>query len=286
MRLDPSAAVPNTNNAIYSFLAVGDTSAALSVGERLLPKSPQPYLEARFFTALFRNDTKTALVLADSASLISSRSSRRQLAFLARGDFDGARRQVDSMRADDRAQFVPRSLLLEGWMELASRGDRTAALGYAREALGWLREHDLSPSAVARLSERIGDLAARAGDEPTVRATIELLRRRDHGRALRSYVMAQGALDASLAFVRHDYANAARLAAKARNGVYFWRSLAAVVMLEADANRAAGATSKADSLDQLIATHQIVDGDFETWALLRVVVRSRHQSVLLTRGLL
>jgi tetratricopeptide (TPR) repeat protein len=283
MRLNPSATVPNTNNAIYSWLAVGDTSAALAVGRRLLPADRDPDLEARFYSALYRDDTEVALALADSASSIGSRTWRRQLAFLAREDFSLARRQLDSMRTDDRAQVVPRALLNEGWVELAHRGDRAAASGYARETLSWLRDRDLSPAAVARLSERIGDLAARGGDEATVRATQDLVRQRDRGRALRSYVMAQRTLDAALAFVRHDYARAARLAAIARHGVYFWRSLATIVKLEADAHRANGATGAADSLDQLIATHQIVDGDFETWALLRLAVRSTDKGVRITR---
>jgi len=51
--------------------------------------------------------------------------------------------------------------------------------------------------------------------------------------------------------------------------VYFSRSLATIVQLGADARRAASLQAAADSLDRLIATHQIVDGNFETWAMLR-----------------
>ena len=51
--------------------------------------------------------------------------------------------------------------------------------------------------------------------------------------------------------------------------MYFWRSLVTIVRLEADARRATGETVGAASLDRLVATHEIVDGDFETWGLLR-----------------
>ncbi|HYN80483.1 MAG TPA: hypothetical protein VES88_03205 [Gemmatimonadaceae bacterium] len=276
MHLDPAAVVPNTNNAMYSWLAVGDTANALAVAARVAGRNPGASVEARFYAALQRRDLATALTLADSLSLISLRASRRQLAHLARGDIAGARANLDSLRADDMAQFLPRALVNEGWVELALAGDRDASGRYAREALVWLRRRDLSPPAVARLSERIGDLAARSGDERTVRAVIDLVRQRDRGRALRSYVLAQRTLDAALAYTRGDFALAAQRAAEARHGVYFWRSLITIVQLESDARMAAGERTAADSLNRLIAAHQIVDGDFETWSVLRAARASRR----------
>ncbi|MDP9176084.1 MAG: hypothetical protein M3O61_00220, partial [Gemmatimonadota bacterium] len=71
---------------------------------------------------------------------------------------------------------------------------------------------------------------------------------------------------------------AATRAQQARRGVYFWRSLLTIVQLESDARRAAGQAAVADSLDKLISTHQIVDGDFETWFVLRAARASRPNS--------
>ncbi|MDP9179742.1 MAG: hypothetical protein M3O61_18880, partial [Gemmatimonadota bacterium] len=235
MHLEPAAVVPNTNNALYSWLAVGDTANALVVAERVATRNPEAPLEARFYAALQRRDLTAALALADSSSVMSTRAWRRQVAHLARGDVAGARANLDSLRAADMAQYVPRALVNEGWVELALAGDRGAGARYAQEALNWLRGHDLSPPAVARLSERIADLAARSGDEPTVRAVIDLVRQRDRGRALRSYVLAQRTLDAALAYTRGDFTLAAQRAAEARHGVYFWRSLITIVQLESDA---------------------------------------------------
>ena len=269
MRLDPTAVAPHTNNAMYSWLGVGDTTSALDVAQRVAQRSPGTLLEARFFAAHYRGDVNAALALADSASSVTARAWMRQLAHLARGDTAAARAALDSIRKEDAAQFLPNALMNQGWTELALGGNPASAAPYAREALEWVRRRDLSPPAVGRLAERIADLAARAGDEPTVRATIALVRERDRGRSLRTYVLTLRTLDAAHAFVRGQYAEAARRAEAARHGVYFSRSLATIVQLEADARRGAGQIAAADSLDRLVTTHQIVDGHFETWAMLR-----------------
>ena len=268
MRLDPAAVTPNTNNVMYSLLGVGDTTGALAVAQRVAQRNPHALLEARFFAAHYRGDIARALSLADSASRVSARAWLRHLAHLARGDVAAARMAIDTLRLEDNAAFVPNALLNLGWTELALGHDRAGAASYAREALDWVRRRDLSPPAVGRLAERIADLAARAGDEPTVRATIALVRERDRGRSLRTYVLTLRTLDAAHAFVRGQYAEAARRAEAARHGVYFSRSLATIVQLEADARRGAGQIAAADSLDRLVTTHQIVDGHFETWAML------------------
>jgi hypothetical protein len=217
---------------------------------------------------MYRGDLPVARALADSSTRKSARAWRRQLANLARGDVQASRQEIDSLLTDYSAQYAPNAMLNQGRMELELHGDSATAARYARQALDWTRSRDLSPPAVGRLSERIADLAARAGDTSTVRATLALIRERDHGRNLPTYVMAQRTMQAALAYVRGDVAEAARLAEIARHGVYFSRSLATLVQLEADARRAAGQTAAADSLDRLIVTHQIVDGHFEVWELL------------------
>jgi DNA-binding SARP family transcriptional activator/tetratricopeptide (TPR) repeat protein len=275
MRLDPAAVAPNTNNAMYSLLGVGDTTGALDVAQRVAARNPDAQLEARFFAAHYRGDIPRALALADSAKRMTARVWRRSLALMAKGDVAAARVAIDSLRQEDMAAFLPNALLNLALTELALGHDRTAAASSAREALDWVRRHDLSPPAVGRLAERIADVAARAADEQTIRATIALVRERDRGRALRTYVMTLRTLDAALAFVRGQYAEAARRAEAARHGVYFTRSLATIVQLEADARRAAGQTAAADSLDRLVVTHQIVDGHFEVWAVLRAAAALR-----------
>lgn len=275
MRLDPTAVAPHVNNAVYSWLAVGDTASALALAARVAGGSSEGALMARYFAALFRGDLTSAHAVVDSTPYVSVRNDWRQVAYLTAGNLAGARRALDTLRAANQAQFLPRAMLHQGWTELALGDDREAGRRYARETLEWLRARDLSPPAVARLSERIGALAARAGDESIVRAVIELVRQRDRGRALRSYIMALGTLEAALAYVRGDFATAARRAEAARHGVYFWRSLITIVQLEADARRGAGESAAADSLERLIASHQIVDADFETWAMLKAAAALR-----------
>lgn len=274
MALDPWAILPNTNNALYSWFSVGDTVSALALGKRVAPRFPEALIEARYYTALYR-DPKVAFLWADSTFEPRARHWRRHMAQVAAGDVEGGRVSLDSVVADDMAQCAPNALLNQGWLELAVRGDRASAARLARAAFDWTRRRDLSPPAVGRLSERIADLAARAGDEATVRATMALVRERDQGRNLRTYEMAQRTLGAALAFVHGDYADAARRAEVARHGVYFSRSLTTIVLLEADALRAAGQGTKADSLARLVATHQIVDGHFEVWAILRFLIALR-----------
>ncbi|MGQ0639596.1 MAG: BTAD domain-containing putative transcriptional regulator [Gemmatimonadaceae bacterium] len=274
MRLDPLAVAPHTSNMMYSFLGVGDTAAALAVAERVAPRNPDAPHEARFYAALYRGDITSALAHADSCQGLISRAWRRSQAHSARGDVAAAKVSIDTLKLQDRTAALPNALLNLGLTELAL-GDRASAAAYGREALTWVRQHDLSPPAVGRLAERIADLAARAGDEPTIRATIALVRERDRGRSLRTYVMTLRTLDAAQVYVRGQYEEAARRAEAARHGVYFTRSLATIVQLEADARRAAGQIAAADSLERLITTHQIVDGHFEAWAMLNAAVALR-----------
>ena len=272
MSLEPGALLPNITNAMYSWLSVGDTASAIEVAARVAPRYPHALREARFYATLFR-DPAAAVPLADSAHLDEIRHWRRHLAQVAAKQAEAARVTLDSILRDDRVQFPPNALIHQGWVELQSGRGRADAAAYARRALDWTRQRDLSPPAIGRLSERIADLAARSGDEATVRATLKLVQDRDRGRALRTYAMARHTIEAALAYVRGDYGRAARLADIARRGVYFSRSLTTIVQLEADARRAAGEVSVADSLSHLVDTHQIVDGHFEAWAVLRALTK-------------
>ncbi len=271
MQLDPTALVPNTNNAIYSLLGVGDTVGAMAIAQRVAQRNPDAVLEVQFIAAHSRGDMARALVLADSFSDATARAWRRHFAYLALAEMPAARTAIDTLRLQNGMAFVPNAVLNLGLTELALGHDRAVAASRAHETLEWVRQRDLSPPAVGRLAERIAVLAASAGDEATIRATIALVRDRDRSRSLRTYVMTLRTLDAAHAYVRGQYAEAARRAELARHGVYFSRSLATIVQLEADARKAAGQVALADSLERLIATHQIVDGNFEIWAMLRAV---------------
>jgi DNA-binding SARP family transcriptional activator len=278
MTLDPGAVLPNVTNAMYSWLAVGDTAGALAIAQRVADRFPEALIEARYFAALFRN-ADDAMPWAERTPLAAARHWRRHLAQISRGDLRNARVTLDSVMMGSHAQQPPNALINQGWAELALQGDRAAAARFAREALAWTRRRDLSPPAIGRLTERIADLAARAGDEATVRATIALVHERDRGRSLPTYELTLRALNGALAFARGDYADAARRTEVARHGIYFSRSLATLVQLEADAWRAAGNRERGDSLARLVTTHRVVDGHFEAWAMLHAVAHLRDSAL-------
>ena len=277
MTLDPGVLLPHLTNAMYSWLAVGDTASALEIATRVAARFPHALVEARFYTALFR-DPRDALQWADSTVRDDTRHYRRHQAQVAAGDVAGARATLDSVLKDDAAQIPPNSMINQGWLELVAGGGAATAASLARDALEWTRRRDISPPAVARLTERIADLAARSGDIATVRASIALVQERDHGRSLPSYVLALRTLYAALSYARGDYAVAASRAEAARHGVYFSRSLATIALLEADARRAAGQVARGDSLARLVSRHQIVDGHFEAWAAIRAVSAIRDSA--------
>ena len=283
MSLDRTALLPHVTNAMYSWLSVGDTVSAVELSDRVAPRYPQARVEARFYAALYRNPVE-ALAWADSTVADANRHWRRHLAQVAAGDVVGARATLDSILKDDMVQMPPNALVHQGLLELIKGGGAARAAELARRTLEWTRRRDISPPAVGRLSERIADLAARAGDEATVRATIALVHERDRGRSLPTYVLALKTLYAALAYVRGDFDDAARRAEEARHGVYFTRSLATIVLLEADARRAANQTARGDSLARLVVTHQIVDGHFEAWAILRSLALMRDSMRVSARG--
>jgi DNA-binding SARP family transcriptional activator len=281
MTLDAGAMLPNITNAMYSWLAVGDTASAIAIAQRANPRYREALAEARYYAALFR-EPAAAIPWADSTRLDYARHWRRHLAQVARGDLADARITLDSVIADDRAQIAPNAMINQGWAALYLASDSVSATRLARQALAWMRPRDLSPPANGRLCERIADLAARAGDETTVRSCITLVHARDAGRSLSTYVLALRTLDATLAYARRQYAESARLAERARHGVYFSRSLATIALLEADAWRAAGERARGDSLAKLVSTHRIVDGHFEAWAMLQAVSRLRDEKRAVT----
>jgi DNA-binding SARP family transcriptional activator len=277
MRLERDALAPNVNNTLYSLLSVADTTRALTFARGLSDRTTTPLAEAQFWTAISRGDARSARTIAD-AEKAWGRHYRRFHADLLARNRTAARASLDTVRSADRAQELPRVLLAQGWYDAEILGDRRSGAAYARETLEWVKKRDLSPPAVGRLSERIGDLAARVGDTALVADAIALVKQRDHGRSLPSYVLALRSLAAAAAYARRNPGEAARLAAEARNGVYFSRSMTTVALLQADALSAAGDRRGADSLYRLIERQGIADGDFEVAYFLRGLANLRTKN--------
>ena len=278
MRLERDALAPNVNNTLYSLLSVADTTRALAFARGLTDRMATPIAEASFWAAIGRRDFKAARAIADAEKSPWGRNYRRFYAELLARNAAAARASLDSVRASDRAQELPRVLLAQGWFDAEILGDRRRAAAYARETLEWVRKRDLSPPAVGRLSERIADLAARVGDTALVADVMTLVKQRDRGRSLPSYTLTLRTLAAAAAYARNNATEAARLAAHARNGVYFSRSMTTVALLQADALYAAGDRRGADSVYQLIDRHGIADGDFEVAYLLRGLAHLRTRN--------
>lgn len=277
LELDASTLSPNVTNRLYALVEARDTLAAFAFERTYATSTSWPY--ARIHAALLRGDWEAAIVLADEGAGSRSRahaSALRQVALLTGGRTADAASELEQILEADVVQFPPRGILLQARVELSSGGSRDRARARAQQALRWIREADLSPPAYGRLLERTADVAARAGDGATIAAVRRMILQKDAGRDLRSYRLALLSVEACAAFVNGDLRSAARLAAQARESMFFGRSLATLIMLEADARRALGEHDRADSLFRIVAfPGQVADGDPETWLALRpIAVRS------------
>jgi hypothetical protein len=225
---------------------------------------------ARTTWAIAREDWSTALAL-----LAPNEHGVRHFVLLAMGRVAEARGELNQVRLQGLVQYPPRALLLQARVEVADPALRANARLLTHEAQRWVEAADLSPPAYARLAERIADVAARDGDIAAIQRLRRFIRSQDNGRELRSYRMALASIAAAEAFARGDMIAAADLAARARPGMFYGRSVGTVVMLEADARAAAGERAAADSLYREIITGDFVDGDHETLAILRRFARAK-----------
>jgi DNA-binding SARP family transcriptional activator/tetratricopeptide (TPR) repeat protein len=273
LRLDSLQLLPSINNRIYALLSAGDTAAALSTARRVRDVLPGSDNQARYFTALERVDWAGALGVLDDTVLAKTSffPPYRQTALLAAGRVHDAAPIADWIRTHSPGlQWVPRSLIAQARADLIAGGDRAQVVQSARTALTWVEAADLSAPAIARLTERICELAAQAGDAATIIAARRMMERRDDARGLRSFRLAMVAADAALAFVQGDFRAAVRLAQDARVETYHGRSFVPLVLLEADSRRALGEREKARALyEALLRPVPYAGDDLETWAVMR-----------------
>jgi len=276
MELEPTALLPSLSNAVYALLSIGDTVGALAVATRGVGAGLGRYRDEVTFVSTLMRDPAAALTLAKEFTHPAGRARRIHEALLADGRIAEAERYVDTLEFLNKGvetHDVARAHLLQGWVESRSRTPAEHVVRHVKLAFAWLQAGDFSPPAVARLAERIVDLAARIGDSMTIDMTLALIDQRDRGRRLHSYEIARSTIAAASAYVRGDFILAAERAARARTGVYFSRSLSTVAILEADARSAAGDRAGARDVYGLVGGQTISDGDYETGAVLRAAIR-------------
>ncbi|MBI4545055.1 MAG: hypothetical protein HY703_07670 [Gemmatimonadetes bacterium] len=272
---DSSALMPYFYDRTQILLARGDTAGAFDFARSMAGRYPFAVAHARYHWALQRQDWPAALQFSDGVE--SYAWPFRHIALLGAGRIAEAARLLEQMRAaleESSMQYLPRALLLQARLEPALGGSLEYARELNRAALEWTRNADLSAAACARLSERIADAAARAGDPATIAAVRRLIFEKDGGRALPSFRLALLTVEASAAFARGDMRAAAELASQAWPGMFLGRSVATVVLLEADARAALGERHSADSLYRAVLTRgAFVDGEPETLAVLQALTR-------------
>lgn len=274
LMLDSTTFAPSGTNKMFALIDAGDTSAALAYARKVPANSWWIEAQARYLTAIRARDWRRALAAYPDTTPSSQDPKRptinpyHHLALLMNGRVNDAAALVPGIRrvwADH--QFAPRAILAQARVELA-RGRPAASATAAREVLAWTEAADLSAPAVARLTERTVELAARAGDQVTIAAARRLVERRDAGRKLPSYHLALLAVDAAAAFARGDMRTAANFAEAARQGMYHGRSLAPLALLEADARAALGERDAARELyRRLLTPDAFAAGDLEIWPI-------------------
>ena len=279
LRLDPAAGAPNLRNLMLGLLALRDTTAARNAMRAL--GTHRARWETELYIALARGDHPAALRWVDS--LWPGRGSNmrpylRHLVFHAMGRPDSAARELSIMQGWPRVQAVQtvaRALLLQAEATVDDPAQRSAVRRAARDALTRLEAVDLSPPAMARIGERIAIVSARTGDRETIERVRRLLRTRDAGRGLRTYRIAENCLDGALAFARGEYARAAALLEQTRQEHFLARTVATLVLLHADALRAAGDTANARVLYQRLTWYRYADDDGETWFVIARLASGR-----------
>jgi tetratricopeptide (TPR) repeat protein len=276
--LDSTAIAPNARAALFTWYALGDTIAAsrFARAHRAALAGAEP--EVRWYSAMLRGDVAQAVREIETLQRPTPQDSayRLQLALLAAGRLSDAERAMSFVVATGKVQYPPRALLAQAEGELGLGGSPEHAAALGREALAWLAANELSPPASARLGERIGAIAARAGDTATLGQVERLLRKADGGRRLRSFQLALDALAAQRAFARGAFADAARLAARAARETFLWRSMSPLALLEADALAAAGRRDEADARYRALRRWPLkLDADYETAFVTRAIVERR-----------
>ncbi len=277
IQLDSTTFAPSATNEMYALIEAGDTAAALRYAGSVHATIPWLEVQANYQIALRTRDWRRALQAFPDTTPTTIGHPRpavdpyHHLALLLSGRVAEAAQIVPVVRRNWPAhQFAPRAMWAQARIELARGGSRRAASATAREVLAWIEAGDLSAPAIARLTERTVELAARAGDGLTIQSARHLIERRDRGRDLPSYRLALLTVDAAAAFVKGDMRTAAHFAEAARQGMFHGRSLSLAALLEADARAALGQTERAAALyRRLLTPDAFAAGDLETWAVLQ-----------------
>jgi DNA-binding SARP family transcriptional activator len=279
LRLDSLALLPSATNRLYALLDGGDTVTALAFAQRMHGRLPFLAIHARFQARLRARNWRAAYDVARAPNGYDH--TMRHVALVAQGQFAESAREMQIIQDSfPRRQVTPRALLLEAWEELERGGPRENAAQTARSVLAWIEAADLSAPAVARLTERVAELGARAGDKSVIEAARRLLERRDAGRQRRSYELATYSVRAAAAFANGDVRSAAHLAEVARLGAFHGRAMSLLALLEADARVAMGDTAVARQLYVALLTPNAFAGDdVETWAALEPICERRLASV-------
>ncbi len=277
LQLDSTTMAPSAANEVYALIEAGDTTAALRYVGRVRAALPWLEAQANYQVALRAGDWRRALTAFPDTTPSSGDRLRpaidpyHHLALLLSGRVGDAAVLLPTIRQYWPAhQFAPRAIWAQARVEFGRGGSRRAASAAAREVQAWVEAGDLSAPAIARLTERTVELAARAGDGIVIQSARRLLERRDHGRGLASYRLALLTVDAAAAFTQGDMRTAAHFAEAARQGMFHGRSLAPAALLEADARAVLGQTERAETLYRRFLTPDaFAAGDVETWAVLQ-----------------
>jgi DNA-binding SARP family transcriptional activator/tetratricopeptide (TPR) repeat protein len=283
LRLDSTATAPNVHNQLYALLSLGDTAAALAFTSRLPRHLRGPPLEARYLTALQRQDWAGALAIVDTmwppgSSYTWTRHYRRHIAQVALGNFAAASASLAAIeRTAGNGQGRVRALIAQAVAE-ATRANGASAARLGREALDWVARADVSPQATARLAERIAAIGVWSNDRDLVNETRRVIVRKDDRRGLRSYRIALETITACAMLLKGDANLAAARFGEATKENFFGRSTSTVALLWADA-LAASDTIAAQRIYSEVATHRLADTDFEAWPPLGVLAQRRAREL-------
>jgi hypothetical protein len=275
MLLDSTTFAPSGTNRMFALIEAGDTTAALAYGRNVRTNAGWIGAQIRYLVALRARDWGRALAAYPDTIPPTLDPRRwtslpyRHHSLLMNGKLGEAAALLPQIRQfwPDH-QYAPRAILAQAREELAEGRSGASAAAAAREVLAWIEAADLSAPALARLTERTAELAARAGDPVTIAAARRLVERRDAGRKLPSYRLALLAVDAAAAFARGDMRSAAQLAASSRAGMFHGRALGHLALMEADARAALGESAAARELyNGLLTPQRFAGADVETWAI-------------------
>ena len=271
-RYDPNMRAPYLTDRMEERLAAHDTGAAFAAARELVPLFRSQPARAEFLWRLRIAETPP-LELANRVP-----KADQQYVLLLYHRIEQADTIAQALR-DASLQYYPRALLAQARVEFECAPGSTRPAAYLAELITWIENADLSPPAYARLAERAAELAAQMRDQQSLRRLRRLIDAKDNGRQLRSYRIVLATIRAAEAYADGEYREAARLAADVPRDMFYARSVATVVMLQADALRRSGDMDDARRLyHEILRRDEFLDGDPETLGLIRHLVAHRLEA--------